>query len=122
MVSLEELARIAEVEFSDIVDSTYKIGVKLRIILIKDGFVDVWLSRKLRDRFGFHWEQQSTGLSFRYDNFPNTKWENVSTYPYHFHNRTQDNVIASLQFKKDVQEGFRSFMEWVRDKQINSSR
>jgi len=116
MVSLEELARIAEVEFSDIVDSTYKIGTKLRIILIKDGFIDVWSSRKLRDRFGFHWEQQSTGLSFRYDNFPNTKWKNVSTYPFHFHNGAQDNVIASSRFKKGIQEGFRSFMEWVRNK------
>lgn len=60
MVFLEELARIAEIEFSDIVDSAERIGTKLRIMLIKDGFIDVWLSRKLEDRFGFHWEQEST--------------------------------------------------------------
>ena len=56
MVSLRELERIAEIEFSDIVDTTELIGVKLRIILTEGSFINVWLSRKLPDRFGFHWE------------------------------------------------------------------
>jgi len=116
MVSLEDVARIADVEFADIVDSTEMIGTKLRIMLMKDGFIDVWLSRKLEDRFGFHWEQESTGLAYRYDNFPNTKWEYVSTYPYHFHDGSPDNVIDSSRFEKDIMEGFRGFMEWVRSK------
>jgi len=115
-VSLEDLARIAEIEFADIVDSTAMIGTKLRVMLIKDGFIDVWLSRKLEDRFGFHWEQESTGLSYRYDSFPNTKWKYVSTYPYHFHDGSQDNVIDSSCLKKDIIEGFRGFMEWVRSR------
>ncbi|OQX91804.1 MAG: hypothetical protein B6D58_06180 [candidate division Zixibacteria bacterium 4484_95] len=54
MVSLQELSRIAEIEFSDIVDATEFIGTKLRIMLTKGDFIDVWLSRKLLDRFGFH--------------------------------------------------------------------
>jgi len=116
MVSLEDVARIADVEFADIVDSTEMIGTKLRIMLMKDGFIDVWLSRKLEDRFGFHWEQESTGLAYRYDNFPNTKWEYVSTYPYHFHDGSQDNVIDSSRFEKGIMEGFRGFMEWARSK------
>ena len=41
MVSLDDLARIAEIEFADIVDSTEMIGTKLRVMLIKDGFIDV---------------------------------------------------------------------------------
>ena len=116
MVSLQELARIAEIEFSDIVDTTEFIGTKLRIMLTKGDFIDVWLSRKLLDRFGFHLEEESTGLSYRYDNFPNTKWKYVSTYPYHFHDGSQDNVTDSSQFEKDVEKGFRSFMRWVRAK------
>jgi hypothetical protein len=116
MVSIQDLARIAALEFADIVDSTEIIGTKLRIMLIKDGFVDVWLSRKLKDRFGFHWEQESTSLSYRYDNFPDTKWRYVSTYPYHFHDRSQDNVIDSSGFEKDITAGFRGFMKWVRSK------
>ena len=116
MVFLEELARIAEIEFSDIVDSAERIGTKLRIILIKDGFIDVWLSRKLEDRFGFHWEQESTGLSYRYDNFPNTMWKHISTYPYHFHNSSHNDVLDSSRFEKDIKEGFRGFMKYVRSK------
>lgn len=116
MVPIEKLARIAEIEFSDIVDTTELIGTKLRIMLTKEGFVDVWLSRKLANRFGYHWEERSTGLSYRYDNFPDTKWKHVSTYPYHFHDGSQDNVVDASQFEKDVETGFRSFMTWVRSK------
>ena len=53
---IEKLARIAEIEFSDIVDTTELIGTKLRIILTEEGFIDVWLSRKLSNRFGYHWK------------------------------------------------------------------
>ena len=116
MVSLEEVARIAEIEFSDIVDSTELMGSKLRIMLSREGFIDVWLSRKLTHRFGYHWEDKSTGLSYRYDNFPDTNWKYVSTYPYHFHDGSQDKVVDSSEFEKDIQGGFRSFMKWVRSK------
>ena len=113
---IEKLARIAEIEFSDIVDTTELIGTKLRIILTEEGFIDVWLSRKLSNRFGYHWEDKSTGFSYRYDNFPNTMWKHVSTYPYHFHDRFQDNVVESSRFEKDIEQGFRGFMRWVRSK------
>jgi predicted dehydrogenase len=115
-VSLEDLARIAEIEFSDIVDSTEMMETKLRIMLTDGGFVDVWLSRKLAGRFGFHWEHKATGRSYRYDNFPNAKWKHVSTYPYHFHYGSQDSVIDSSRFERDITEGFRDFMKWVRSK------
>ena len=116
MVSLQELARIAEIEFADIVDTTELIGTKLRIMVMGGSFIDVWLSRKLPGRFGFHWENKSTGLSYRYDNFPNTNWKHVSTYPYHFHDGSQDNVTESSSFAKDIEGGFRSFMDWVSSK------
>ena len=56
MVTLEELARIAQIEFFDIVDSIELMGTKLRIILTREGFIDVWLSRKLPGRFGYNLE------------------------------------------------------------------
>ena len=46
MVLLDNLARIAEIEFSDIADATEIMETKLRI-MPDDGFVDVWLSEKL---------------------------------------------------------------------------
>lgn len=114
MVLLDNLARIAEIEFSDIVDATEIMETKLRIMLTEDGFVDVWLSKKIANRFGFHWEHKVTNLSYRYDNFPDTKWSNVSTFPYHFHDGSQDNVVDSSRFARDIVEGFRDFMNWVR--------
>lgn len=53
MIVLEDLKRIAEIEFSDIVENTDRIGTKLRVLLIDDSFIDVWLSQKLEDRVGF---------------------------------------------------------------------
>jgi len=114
MVLLDNLARIAEIEFSDIVDATEIMETKLRIMLTEDGFVDVWLSKKLANRFGFHWEHKVTDLSYRYDNFPDAKWSNISTFPYHFHDGSQDNVVDSSRFARDIVEGFRDFMNWVR--------
>lgn len=116
MASLDDLARIAEIEFADIVDSTEELPTKMRIILVEGGFVDVWLSRKMEDRFGFHWEHKATGRSYRYDNFPDTKWRDISTYPYHFHYGSQSNVIDSSRFERDLMKGFRAFMEWIRSR------
>lgn len=108
--ALEDLARIAEVEFADIVDSTQMMETKMRIMLVEGGFVDVWLSRKLEGRFGFHWEYKAAGQSYRCDNFPNTSWKRLSTYPYHFHNGSQDNVIDSSYFERDIMQARKTLM------------
>ena len=44
---------------------------------------DANLSKKLPDRFGYHWEcKDISGAIFRYDNFPDKNWEKISTYPF----------------------------------------
>ena len=53
MPSIDDIKRIAEIEFADIVKSLYLIDSKLRIILINDSFIDIYLSQKLPDKFGF---------------------------------------------------------------------
>jgi len=116
MPSIDDLRRIAEVEFADMVTDAITIDHKLRIFLIKDGFIDVNLSQRLPDKFGFHWEVMDAAATiFRYDNFPDKNWSPVSTYPYHFHNGSQVNVEAS-PFPLAAIEGFRAFMESVRSK------
>jgi hypothetical protein len=40
----------------------------------------------------------------------------VSTFPYHFHNGSQNKVVDSSRFDKGLVEGFRDFMNWVRTK------
>jgi hypothetical protein len=110
---LDEIRRIAEVEFASIVTDVAVMGVKLRIILTDTSYVDVWVSKKLESRFGFHWERgHLAGTIYRYDNFPDTDWKHIPTYPFHFHNGSQDAVEAP-SFSQDVIQGFRDFMGFV---------
>jgi len=116
MPTIEDIKRIAEIEFSDIVKTASQIDFKLRIILINNSFVDVHLSQKLPDKFGFHWECMDKSKTFyRYDNFPDKNWQPIATFPYHFHNGSQDCVEAS-PFPLTPIDGFRAFMEFIRSK------
>ena len=114
--SFESLARIAEIEFSAVVLDSVLLGEKLRLFLKDTSYVDVWLSRTLQDRFGFHWERRHLDDTFyRYDNFPDTAWHDVKTYPRHFHNGSQ-NAVEPAPFSEDLTEGFRDFLHFVADK------
>lgn len=116
MTPLDLLRRIAEVEFTSIVDQTSLLGTKLRILLRDTSYVDVWVSRKLQGRFGFLWERRHLdGQVFRYDNFPDVQWASVPTFPYHFHDGTQNNVVAS-PFPTSLEDGFRAFMTFVQQR------
>ena len=114
MIDIDTLKRIAEVEFADIVLNLLKIEYKVRIILVDNSFIDIHLSQKIEDKFGFHWEcMDANETIYRYDNFPDKKWQSVATYPYHFHNGSQD-VVEPSPFPQSVLDGFRAFMEFVR--------
>lgn len=116
MSSIESIKRIAEIEFADIVKTTVHVDYKLRITLINNSFIDVHLSQRLPDKFGFHWEcKDKKRTIYRYDNFPDKHWKSILTFPYHFHNKSQDSVEIST-FPLTVIEGFRAFMEFVRRK------
>jgi hypothetical protein len=113
LTTLDTLRRIAEVEFAAIVAQTDLLGAKLRVVLTDNSYVDVWLSRKLVERFGFHWERRHLdGRIYRYDNFPDTNWSSVSTFPFHFHHGNQDTVIAA-PFAATPEQGFREFMAFA---------
>jgi len=89
MVDIDDIKRIADTEFADIVINTTIIDYKLRIALKNHSFIDVYLSRSLPDKFGYHWEcMDESGTIYRYDNVPDKNWQVISTYPYHFHNGT----------------------------------
>lgn len=111
---LADLCYIAEVEFGDLIIGNQPLGEKLRLFLTDGSTIDLWLSRKLPDRFGFHWERRHINNTFyRYDNFPNTAWRGVATYPRHFHNGSQ-NAVEAAPFADDLETGFREFMSFVR--------
>jgi hypothetical protein len=116
MPTVEDIKRIAEIEFVDIIKDTSQIDYKLRIFLVNNSFIDVYLSQRLPDKFGFHWEcRDEKGTLYRYDNFPDKNWQRVETFPYHCHNGSHDSVETSL-FPLSPIEGFRAFMEFARNK------
>ena len=109
--SLNELQRIAELEFSTIVVDSQLVGEKLRLYISDESLIDVWVARKRQDRFGFHWERRHLdGTIYRYDNFPDTDWQAVDTYPYHFHNETQNGMWWIPLFQPIFVLPFASFL------------
>jgi len=120
MITIIDLQRIAEIQFSDIVLDTNILEHKLRITLIDSSVVDVHVSQKLSEKFSFHWEtKDAAGTIYRYDNFPDRNWSYISSYPYHFHNGEQNKVIVP-PFPFDISNGFIAFMEFVRAKLTQS--
>ncbi|MFH1320184.1 MAG: DUF6516 family protein [Bacteroidota bacterium] len=116
MTNIDKIKRIADVEFGNLVKSTFIFNYKLRIILIDNSFIDVYISQELIDRFGFHWECTDKDRTiYRYDNFPDKNWKFVNTFPYHFHNGSQ-NKVEDSPFPSTILDGFRAFMEFVRNK------
>jgi len=114
--SLVELQRIAELEFAGSVVDSQLLGEKLRLYLSDDSFVDVWVARKQQGRFGFHWERRHLdGTLYRYDNFPDTDWQVVETYPFHFHDGSQANVTAA-PFSPEIRTAFREFLRFAQTK------
>jgi len=112
MDKLFVLKDIAESEFSDIILDIIEKEDKIRIILKDKSFIDVYVSIKVEDRFSFHWECKDERI-YRYDNFPDKKARNLKSFPFHFHEGSQDN-IEEPWFSQDIEYGFRDFMKWIR--------
>ncbi len=109
---LLQLQKIAEIEFRDIVKISFMKDYKLRVILIDGSFIDVNVSQKLKDKFSFHWECKNEKM-YRYDNFPDKKARKLKTFPFHFHNGSQENIVES-EFSTNLEEGFRNFLNFIR--------
>lgn len=58
MLDVEDIKRIADLEFSDIIRFTIYIGRKLRIYFIDKSYLDVHISEKVLNRFAFHYERR----------------------------------------------------------------
>jgi hypothetical protein len=94
----QSLADLALAEFEDIITRTAFIGGtpaspnKLRLVLIDDSFLDVWLS--VEGEYAYHWEQRRQhGQFHRWDNAPHHP--RVASYPAHFHDGDEDAVVES---------------------------
>lgn len=117
IVDTKKLKEIAEVEFSDIIEDVILTDInELRIILIDGSFIDVWFSLKLKGRYSYHWERKfMDGYIYRHDNAPHKRWENIATFPKHFHDGDEDKVVQS-HISDKPEEAIREFLEFVRKK------
>jgi len=97
IIDTEKLKEIAEIEFGTIVEDVLITDInELRIVLIDGSYIDLWFSLKLRGRYSYHWERKFiNGSIFRHDNAPHMRWKDITTFPKHFHNGSEDIVISS---------------------------
>src|SRR5438034_4137240 len=119
MEKFAKFARIAEIEYSDIVLSTQNLGTKLRIYLKDKSFIDFSYTTKLKtQRFSLHWEKTHIDSSaYRIDNTPDIKWRRVDTFPIHFHKKTYTAVeIPPFAIKPNdtLENIIRKFLNFVK--------
>lgn len=119
---LKKLANIAEIEFADVVIGYEIIEGKLRLYIGDESFLDIWFSKQLEGRYAYHWERRHVDNTiYRWDNAKHEAWKNVSTFPHHFHNCTEDNVSESL-LPNDASGSLRFILEFIRDLKAESEK
>ncbi|MBU1749711.1 MAG: hypothetical protein KKA73_18660, partial [Chloroflexi bacterium] len=111
------LCEIAQVEFADIVLEALILDInELRIILSDGSFVDVWYSLKLPDRYSYHWERRALdGTIYRHDNAPHKRWQSIATFPGHFHDGSETDVVES-HISQNPEKALREFLILVRER------
>lgn len=118
----QRLREIAESEFTDIVIEAFIPDMnELRVLLSDGSFIDVWFSLKLRGRYSWHWERRAIdGMIYRHDNAPHKRWRSITTFPRHFHNGTETDVMES-HISEIPEDALREFLAFVRDKMRSPS-
>jgi len=87
---------------------------RLRVFLKDESFVDIWLSPS--GKYSYHWEHRHVnGFIHRHDNAPHNRWRRVKTFPRHFHDGSEDNVVES-NIPDEPVEAVRFFLEFIRRK------
>jgi hypothetical protein len=123
MANLSRLARIATVEFADIVVATTLARDKLRVLLKDDSYIDFWWSNMIPGRFAHHWERiHIDGTIYRHDNMPHPRWKDVTTFPQHYHEERQNHVVDSLLPSDSPEAALRAFLTFARQKLVAVQR
>ncbi len=67
---------------------------KLRVFIVDGSMLDIWISAS--GKYSFHWERRNIDKGiYRFDNAPHKKWKKLKTFPNHFHNGKETNVLES---------------------------
>jgi len=89
---------------------------KLRLHVSDGSYIDIWFSRKIPGRYAYHWERRHIdGSIYRHDNRPHARLKNMETFPKHFHDGSDENVVESY-LSEDPAEAIKTFLEFVRRK------
>ena len=114
------LIEIVNEEFNDICEdaaimfSTTGRAQKVRIYLIDNTIVDIWISRD--GRYSYHWSNKGVwDYVLRHDNAPHEKWKTVSTFPKHCHDGSESNVVSS-KIPDDPIAALNYFLHRVKEK------
>ena len=114
------LLELVNKEFKDICEdanimfSSTGRAQKVRIHLIDNTIVDVWLSRD--GRYSYHWSNKGVrDYVLRHDNAPHEKWNTVSTFPKHCHEGSESNIVSS-RIPDDPNDVLRFFLQRVKEK------
>ena len=118
------LGNIAQNEFTDVVVNAQIMSLptgdplKLRLDIADGSLLDVFLS--VSGRYSYHWERRliTAGGLYRHDNAPHQKWEYVATFPKHFHDGRESNVVES-HLNDEPEAAIRQFLTFVRQKLLS---
>jgi len=101
----------AVVESGEILYSQSMEPWKLRLYLCDSSFMDIYYS--VNGKYSYHWDRRLiTDKIYRHDNAPHQKWKDISTFPKHFHNGSEDNVSSSY-ISNDSQLAIREFLNFA---------
>ncbi len=114
-VDVASLRAMVTAEYAEIVRFvTSPHANDLRVSLREGSFIKIWFSLTVTGRYSYHWERRQVGgMFYRHDNAPDKNWRHVATWPKHFHDGNQQNVIES-HISNEPTEALREFLNFAR--------
>jgi len=113
---LDRLRKLAISLYPEIVVDVEIVYGKLRIYLVDESFIDVWVSRRIPSRYAIHWERRHIdGTIYRWDNTPHETHRHIPTVPHHFHEGS-DHVVKPFHYPGSIEEALRRVLSYVKEK------
>ncbi len=99
------------IESGEIFYSQSKEPWKLRLYLCDGSFTDIYFS--VKGKYSYHWDRRLLNNKiYRHDNAPHQRWKDLSTFPKHFHNGSEEVVVPS-HISDDPESALRDFLSFV---------
>lgn len=125
LTTYRTLRKIALSEFADVVVDARVLFLptgdphKLRLDITDGSLLDVFISAS--GRYSYHWERRliAAGDLYRHDNAPHNRWRHVATFPKHFHDGSESNVVDS-HISNNPEDAIREFLTFVRHKLLSA--